>query len=325
MQHLIKRINEACYKVYLHNKENWKKIKEDLGIKPFIFKVLESPKENFNIWFVNIIEKKWTYNKNVVESWNKLLRNLDKYNIDLFWLSKNWVLWWEFLHSIIPTKKNNKQIYLSTKWRNYIKSIYCKIWVEQFIKKMFAMQTQWWGKTLFIDSTERFKKIEARLTEGLFNLSAIPNIYYFDKETNQLYFTTRKTSMVVLLNLLWIEYDVKDIKPVWILKKEKIQKIFKWYLLKLYWVDAWKRIEVIGSFLNAYSNLKDISNMIEWPNDIFQDWLRKIWIPYDDQFIKRIITDDIISDKNLEGFWLYYKNMITNYDIRGEFNKILNV
>jgi len=190
---------------------------------------------------------------------------------------------------------------------------------------MFAMQNQWWGKTLFIDSTERFKKIEARLTEGLFNLSAIPNIYYFDKKTNQLYFTTRKTSMVVLLNLLWIEYDIKDIKPVWILKKEEIQKIFKWYLLKLYWVDAWKRIEVIGSFLNAYSNLKDVSNMIEWPNDIFQDWLRKIWIPYDDQFIKRIITDDIISDKNLEGFWLYYKNMTSSYDIRGEFNKILNV
>lgn len=308
MQKFIKQLCKDIYNIYRKRLETEKNIKKDLIIKPFIFDVFNE--NQYKIHLVNFLEKsKGAYNKNVVEFGSKLLNNLDKYDIDILSLSKDGVLWSEFIHEVVPTKKNNKQIYLSFKGRNTIKSIYWKINAEQFIKKMFSMQNQWWGKTLFIDSTERFKKIEKRFTDWLFTLSNIPNIYYVDKQTKTIYMTVKKTSMVVLLNILWISYNVEDIKIVWIMKKDEIKELFKYYLNNLYWYDAWKTIEVKWTFLNSYSNLKDISNMIEWPNDIFQDWLRKLQIPYDDQYIKRILTDDIITDSKLEGFFLNYKNL----------------
>lgn len=308
MKKFIKQLCKDTYSIYRWRLENEKKVKKDLVLKPFIYDVLD--KDEYKIHLVNLLEKwKGAYNKNVVEYGSKLLNNLDKYDIDILSLSKDGLLWSEFIHEIVPTKKNNKQIYLSFKGRNNIKAMYGKVNAEQFIKRLFSMQNSGWWKTLFIDSTERFKIIEKRFTEWLFTLSNIPNIYYVDKETKTIYMTVKKTSMVVLLNILWIKYNVEDIKMVWIMKKDEIKEMFKLYLNNLYWYDAWKRIEVQWSFLNSYSNLKDISNMIEWPNDIFQDWLRKLQIPYDDQFIKRIITDDIITDSKLEGFFLYYKNL----------------
>jgi len=327
MKQFIKKLCKDVYSIYHWRLEREKNIKKDLALKPLIYNVLDE--DEFNVFLVNFVEKwKWAYNKNVVEYGSKLLNNLDKYDIDILWLSENGLLWGEFIHEIVPTKKNNKQILLSFKWRNMIKSMYWKINVEQFIKRMFSMQSQWWGKTLFIDSTERFKKIETRFTDWLFTLSNIPNIYYVDKKNKNIYMTVKKTSMVVLLNILWIEYNIEDIKIVGIMKKDELKENFKQYLNNLYWYSAWKKIEVKWSFLNSYSNLKDISNMIEWPNDIFQDWLRKLQIAYDDQFIKRIITDDIITDSKLEGFFLYYKNLwnneIENKQKNELFNNIIN-
>lgn len=302
MKEVIKAICENTHSVYRKRLEN-EHLKVDLWIKylkPLIFEVLEE--NSFQIHLISITEKlKKDTNKRAQK--NDFLNFMAKYNIDALSIGNKWILWSVFTHSVIPTKKNNRQIYFSFAWRNIIKKIYWKIPADQFIKKLFNMQFSGW-KTLFIDSTERFKKVEKKLLWWLFIASSIPNFYAINEKDKSIYFCNRQDFFEPLWNI-----PTKRVKILLLKEKDQIHNLLKQYLNDLYWIENRKKIEVMWSFLNSYSNLKDLSNMIEGPNDIMQERLKKMWVAYDDSFIKRIIIDDIITDKRLEGFFLFYKNL----------------
>lgn len=236
--------------------------------------------------------KRFTNEQKNIKWW--FLKAIEKMDIDLFALNNKNLLWWVIQHNTLTTKKNWRPAVIRFDKISSIKYKYKQhiAWNKFYWVLLWAMMVWKW---------ETLKKNEKKLEFGLKWLLSIKPFYV--KYNNMYILSEDKDWLQNFIYLLWLN-SVVNITPVkirnWFLEKTKE------ILWQIFNEKEDKNVFVRWTFLNPKSNQKDVSNMIELPNDVLQNFLIKRWYKYDDRYIRKILIDDIISTKKIEGFFLNY-------------------